>query len=135
MRLPGTTLLLALVVACSSGGDDGADNPGPTPPPPSNPPGGPSGSATVTMNSTGDGYGGESHTFAPGQVSIVRSGTVTWSNSTGVLHNVTFSSASAPTSIENFATGERSRSFPDAGTWSYTCSNHAGMNGSVVVAP
>ncbi|HUF28758.1 MAG TPA: plastocyanin/azurin family copper-binding protein [Gemmatimonadaceae bacterium] len=136
MRLPGTTLLLACLVACSGGTDDGAYNPGPTPPPPtSNPPGGPSASATVTMNSSGDGYGGESHTFSPNEVTIVRSGTVTWSNGSGVLHNVTFSSASAPASIEGFLDGNRSRQFPNAGTWAYSCTNHQGMTGNVVVAP
>jgi plastocyanin len=31
------------------------------------------------------------------------------------------------------ADGTYQRTFPDAGTFSYQCSNHAGMTGSVIV--
>lgn len=90
-------------------------------------------SAIVAMNSASDGYGSSSNTFAPSDVYIVRDGTVTWNNSTGITHNVTFSAASAPANIPSFASGSQERTFNTSGTFNYTCSLHAGMSGTVRV--
>jgi plastocyanin len=68
-------------------------------------------------------------------VTIARTGTVTWSNESVVLHNVTFTVAGAPSNIPNMGAGSTGRVFPDPGTFSYQCTNHAGMNGTVTVAP
>jgi plastocyanin len=46
---------------------------------------------------------------------------------------VTFSSTGAPGNIGNFTTGSSARTFPNAGTFSYQCTNHAGMSGTVTV--
>lgn len=126
-------LAVLAMAACSGGGGDGggSNNPptGPGPTPPGNNP--PPSSATVQAQSSGDGYGGMLHTFSPTQVTISAGGSVTWSNSSGVPHNVTF--ASGPSSIPDFSQGSQSRSFPSAGNFSFSCTNHAGMNGTVVV--
>lgn len=132
------TLWLVLVLAGCGGGY--STNPPPPPPAPAPapppPPGGgnPAPTAAVAMNSTDDGYGSAVNSFIPGAVTVTRSGTVTWNNNTGILHNVTFGPATgAPANISSFASGSTSRSFGTAGTFNYQCTNHAGMSGQVVV--
>ncbi|MHB1297949.1 MAG: cupredoxin domain-containing protein [Gemmatimonadaceae bacterium] len=86
------------------------------------------------MTLTGDGYGGaEAGRFAPASVSVVPNGTVTWSNASGALHNVTFTTAGAPANVPDIATGSAQRVFPNAGTFNFHCTNHIGMDGSVTV--
>jgi plastocyanin len=124
-------MLLSLVlVGC---GGYSAD---PSTPPPPPPPGGgnPTLAASVAMTSGGDPYGSSGNTFSPASVTILQTGTVTWNNNTGVLHNVTFGSvAGAPANVTNMSTGNVSRSFGTAGTFNYQCTNHPGMTGQVVV--
>ena len=126
-------MIVAALFACGSadGGAGGYGGP-PTGPGGSNPPP-PSGSASVSMSSTSDEYETESHSFAPDRVSITAGGTVTWTNGTGLSHNVTFSGAGAPASIASFSSGSQARTFPTSGTWNYTCTNHAGMTGRIDV--
>jgi len=126
-------LWLLLAIAGCGGGGSTAPFEQPTPPPP--PPGGlPPGQGNVAMASSNDGYGTETNAFNPGTVTIARAGSVSWTNNTGILHNVTFNPATgAPSNIGSFATGTMSRSFSTAGTFSYQCSNHAGMTGQVIV--
>jgi plastocyanin len=114
------------VAACSSSGT--------TAPPPS-PPGGSQTplNAQVAMTSPGDGYGGTSHTFNPSSVTILRTGTITWVNNSGFEHNVTFSTGGAPTNVADLSSGSAGRTFPNAGTFVYQCTNHPGMAGQVVV--
>jgi plastocyanin len=95
----------------------------PPPPPPPNP-----GSAIVTTPGT---------TFSPANVTIGAGGTVTWQFTGGTRHNVTFS-GTAPTGgniPDTDPGGSAARTFAAAGTYSYTCTRHAGMNGTVVVQP
>jgi len=94
-----------------------------------------SASATVTMSRGDDGYGTATFSFSPASVTVARGGTVTWSNeAASATHNVTFASTTgAPASIGNFASGNASRTFNTAGTYSYQCTNHTGMTGSVTV--
>ena len=134
MRVSCGVLLVAALIACGGGGGDGYNAP-PTAPPPSgdNPDPTPNGSASVSMRSLDDGYGTESHSFSPGEVTIAEGGTVTWNNDTGLLHNVTFSGTGAPTNITSFSTGSQQRTFESAGTFNYQCTNHIGMTGRVVV--
>ncbi|MFL5580524.1 MAG: Ig-like domain-containing protein [Gemmatimonadaceae bacterium] len=70
-------------------------------------------------------------TFSPTSVDIAVGGQVTWTFAK--LHNVTFTSASAPADIGNTASGSVSRTFPTAGSFPYTCTLHPGMNATVVV--
>ena len=131
-------VLAVVAMACGGGGGDGY--------PTGNGHGGGSGSgtggggtaspsATVAMTRGDDGYGTATFSFSPASVTISRTGTVTWSNEGGTAtHNVTFGSTSgAPANIANFASGNASRTFNTAGTYSYQCTNHSGMNGSVLV--
>jgi len=70
--------------------------------------------------------------FNPTVVNLTRGGVVTWVWPTDtVLHNVTFSdpAISSPTQ----AVGTHTAVFTDPGTFSYRCTLHSGMNGSVVV--
>ncbi len=93
-----------------------------------------SGTASVSMRETDDGYGYAVYSFSPASVAITKGGTVTWTNAAGTTrHNVTFTGAGAPSNIANFTSGTASRTFDNAGTFSYQCTNHSGMNGTVTV--
>ena len=86
------------------------------------------------MSTSDDGYGSSANTFNPTGVTIARTGSVTWTNNSGVVHNVTFGPATGvPANVPNLASGSVSRSFTAAGTFTYQCSNHPGMTGQVVV--
>lgn len=121
-------LVAGAMLACGGGGGGygGITNP-PPPPPPTNPPGtpAPTPTASVTLGAA---------SFDPASVSITRNGTVTWNNTSGVTHNVTFGSQSgAPSSIGDHMSGSNQRSFFTAGTFNYSCTLHGGMNGTVTV--
>ena len=70
--------------------------------------------------------------FSPTSVDIASGGTVTFSNTSGVLHNVMFES-SAITDIQDHLSGQNLRTFTQPGTYGFLCTNHPGMVGSVVV--
>jgi len=70
--------------------------------------------------------------FDPSTVDILAGGQVTWNNTSGVLHNVTFASGSIA-DIGQHTNGQNTRTFTNAGTYNYQCTLHAGMVGSVVV--
>ncbi|HEX6367376.1 MAG TPA: Ig-like domain-containing protein [Longimicrobium sp.] len=94
--------------------------------PPTNPP--PAQGATVTT---------PGETFSPANVTIGVGGTVTWQFTGSTRHNVTFS-GTAPTGgniPDTDAGGSAQRTFSTAGTYTYSCTRHSGMNGSVVVQP
>jgi len=124
--------LAVVAMACGGGGGDGyTTGPGTGPGPA---PGTASGSANVSASQSDDGYGTATFSFAPASVTITRGGTVTWSNGNGVAHNVTFASATgAPANTGNFSSGTVSRTFNTAGDYSYSCTIHSGMNGTVKV--
>ncbi len=72
--------------------------------------------------------------FSPGAVQLATGGTVTWVFG-AVAHNVTFAGgAGAPANIPGSnADTSVSRTFGTVGTFSYGCSLHAGMTGSILV--
>jgi plastocyanin len=74
-----------------------------------------------------------SSTFTPAQIVVARNGSVSWSFA--IEHNVTFDTPNSPANIGNTATGSVARTFATAGTFAYHCTIHAGMAGSVIVAP
>ena len=114
-------MVAGAVLACGGGGDGGGVT-NPTPNPTPNPP---SSTASVTLGAA---------SFSPSSVTIARNGTVTWNNTSGVTHNVTFAGATgAPSNIGDHSSGSNARSFGMAGTFNYSCTLHGGMNGSVVV--
>jgi plastocyanin len=92
-------------------------------------------SATVTMTQGDDGYGTATFSFSPAAVTIAKGGAITWSNEGGTAtHNVTFAAtAGAPSNVGNFSSGSASRTFNTAGSYSYQCTNHSGMTGTVTV--
>ncbi|HJR33344.1 MAG TPA: hypothetical protein VJ817_00210, partial [Gemmatimonadales bacterium] len=100
-------LWLALALAGCGGGYSTAPPPAPPPPPPPPPGGGnPAATANVAMTSSDDGYGTATNTFVPSTVTIIRNGTVTWSNNSGVVHNVTFGTATGtPANVSNMPMG------------------------------
>jgi plastocyanin len=114
-------MVAGAVLACGGGGDGGG---GITNPPP-NPPNPPSATASVTLGAA---------SFNPSSVTITRNGTVTWNNTSGVDHNVTFASTTgAPANVGTHNSGTNQRTFGTAGTFNYSCTLHGGMNGAVVV--
>ena len=69
--------------------------------------------------------------FDPNVVNISAGGTVTFSNTSGVLHNIDFSAQAVP--VPNHSSGSNPRTFNTAGTVTYSCNLHAGMNGTVII--
>jgi len=71
--------------------------------------------------------------FEPSAIRVAPGATVTWTFSGSEQHNVTFSNPAIQSS-ENQSSGLHSAAMPaTAGTYTYSCSLHAGMNGSVQV--
>lgn len=135
MRIFRSIAVLLVVTGCGGGGASTVSGPtGPSGPSGPTGPTGPSGSASVAMRSDGDVYGTITHEFAPPSVTVARNGTVTWTNSTNQIHNVTFAAAAgAPANIINHSSGTNNRQFGTAGTFNYACTNHPGMAGEVIV--
>jgi plastocyanin len=133
MRMFRVVSLMILVSACGSGGGgDGTPPTDPTGPTPPAPPAVPS-QVSVQFRSDGDEYGAINHHFLPGGVQVARGGTVTWTNATTFVHNVTFTTAGAPANVPDMGSGSASRTFPSAGNFAYQCTLHEFMNGQVQV--
>lgn len=82
--------------------------------------------ATVAASGTSD-------VFTPNFVAIARTGTVTWTFGARA-HNVNFQgTAGAPNAIGDAVNESATRTFPTAGTFSYICTLHASMSGTVLV--
>lgn len=73
--------------------------------------------------------------FIPDSVMIALNGTVDWTwNDGSIVHNVTFDNvAGAPANISDRNSGTQPRTFNTAGTFTYSCTLHPGMDGKVVV--
>jgi plastocyanin len=83
-------------------------------------------SADVTVGSGGD-------VFTPDQADISAGGTVNFTWAAGP-HNVTWTAGpTTPANSGDRSSGSFSVTLPQAGTYSYHCTIHAGMNGSVTV--
>ena len=79
-----------------------------------------------------------SGTFDPPSVTISRNGSVTFTNESGALHNVLFTSGKPEGGdIPLHTSGSRSRKFSSAGAFGFYCSQHgsptSGMRGAVIV--
>ncbi|HEY7394609.1 MAG TPA: plastocyanin/azurin family copper-binding protein [Gemmatimonadaceae bacterium] len=100
---------IALAASCGGSGD------GPTNPPPTA-----TNAVTVSDNQ-----------FSPGAIGVAPGATVTWTWAQGASqHSVTFQSGGSG----NLASGATfSRQFPTAGTFTYQCTLHPGMTGTVTV--
>ena len=114
-------LAVAFAVACGGGGSDTPVNPI-IPSTPSNP------VATTSVSL-------QDNTFNPTDIVVPPSAVVTFTNNDHLAHNVIFASQNI-TSITDWTSGSRTATMPAAaGTYSYTCTIHAGMNGTVKVQP
>lgn len=122
MAVPVLFLVLA---ACGGGGATTATTP--------NPPGGGGGGGGgggTTCSGTTTSVSVVDNAFNPSCTKVAVGSTVTWTWAGANPHNVTFpTGASSATQT----TGTFERAFPTAGTFNYSCTVHAGMNGSVVV--
>jgi plastocyanin len=108
--------LLIAAVACSGGGY-GTTGPGNPPPPPTP-------RTVVATNSL---------VFSPNTLHVNAGDEVTFSFGS-VAHNVFFDGSDAPGNIDGInANTTVKRTFPTAGTYTYTCHLHPGMSGTVVV--
>ena len=122
MRPPLILLPLAALLAC--GGSD-TTSPGSNQNPNPNPGGG-SPTVTTAVNMSGN-------RFTPAAIRVSPGAIVTFTNSDGIAHNATFTST-AISSTGNFSTGSQTVTMPAAAaTYPYSCTLHAGMNGTVQV--
>jgi plastocyanin len=110
-RLVSALGLLLAASACGGGGDSATD-PITTPTP----------SATVTMSAD---------RFMPDTTRINAGQTVAFVNGSGILHDVDFGTPQFR--IAAYGSGTRSLTFPNAGTLSYHCNLHAGMEATLIV--
>ena len=71
--------------------------------------------------------------FTPVSLSVKKGDTVTWNNSSGIGHNVTFDNGAAFNQALNDGS-QVHRTFTDAGTFNFHCSIHGpSMHGTIVV--
>lgn len=125
MRPPRILVALIVVLACGGGQEPTS-------------PGGTGGGGGGGGGGTGGGAPGptaavsvQNNSFSPSSARVLIGGTVTWTFTTAG-HNVSFSDGTAGSG--NLTTNETfARNYPTAGTFPYNCTNHAGMNGTVIV--
>jgi plastocyanin len=123
MRYPQVLIVALLAIGCGGGGGDST---GPT----GNGGNGGGNQLSANVNMVGR------TAFDPAQVNLKVGGKVTYINNTGITHNVTYTSTNPtpPDNIPNFNSGSQTSTFPTAGTFSYECSIHPAMKGTVTVA-
>ncbi|MCU0647460.1 MAG: Ig-like domain-containing protein [Gemmatimonadaceae bacterium] len=92
--------------------------------------------ATITVNAPNAitvVAGAAANTFTPQDIVLAVGGTVTWTFGARP-HNVIFgATAGAPTNVPTTTNNSVSRTFPTAGSFTYDCTLHAGMRGTVTV--
>jgi len=71
--------------------------------------------------------------FTPSTITVSAGTTITWTNNDGVVHNVTSNTSGLFSSGSISPNGTYSHLFSTAGTFSYKCTIHPSMTGSVVV--
>jgi plastocyanin len=119
--LVGSAFVLILASGC--GGSSSVTNPSPTPAPITS-------GTTVSIVNGAQTLG--STAFAPNPVNVSAGSTVTWTNNDTIAHTST--SDSGQWNSGNIAPqASFSRMFPTAGTFTYHCSIHPGMVGTVTV--
>ena len=71
--------------------------------------------------------------FTPSVITVSAGTTITWTNNDGVVHNVTSNTPGLFSSGSLSPNGTFSHLFSTPGTFSYKCTLHPSMTGSVVV--
>ena len=116
-------LVLALVTVAACGGGGSSDS-NPTTPTTPTTPATPIATTSVTL---------QNNLFDPAAIVVSPSAVVTFTNSDGIAHNVSFANTNIA-SVPNWTSGARTVNMPaTAGTYGYTCTIHPGMNGTVKV--
>jgi plastocyanin len=94
--------------------------------------GGGGGGASVTVRIPLTDYGGsQTPSFLPTNVTIQAGGTVGWSNQDTASHTTTGENNLWNANLG--PGGSFQRTFPTAGSFSYSCTVHPGMTGTVIV--
>jgi plastocyanin len=73
-----------------------------------------------------------SFAYEPRVVDVSAAGAVTWSFG-AIHHDVTFTTVGAPANVPELRNGSAARAFSDPGTFTYRCSIHPAMTGTVRV--
>ena len=75
--------------------------------------------------------------FKPGEIEVLAGTTVTWENTDRILHTATAGTPENPTGVFDGVMTDQGESyqftFTEPGTYSYFCSRHNHMTGTVVV--
>lgn len=114
---------LAVILSACGGGTEPKVNPSP---------GGGGGGGSGGGASTSNAIDVNDNNFDPSATTVPNNTTVTWTFKGGASHNVSFANTSVGNST-NLVSGTFSKTFTAIGTYNYTCTNHPGMNGSVIV--
>lgn len=129
------TIILVLAVTAISG----CSTPGPVVTPTAAPatatPGPPTPTAASTPSPTSTAPSSASvaisgFSFQPGEVTIAKGGSVTWTNDDSTAHTVRFAGSESDALGKG---GTYSKSFDSPGTYDYSCGIHPGMIGKVTV--
>ena len=101
----------------------------------------------ISCSKSGSGYGSGSTTpppasntvsivdmsFSPATITVKVGTTVTWTNNDGMVHTVTADDASFDSGNIAIMGGKYSKVFSTAGTYTYHCTIHPTMKGTIVV--
>ena len=119
MRLRTPVLLSVLAALAVAGTGCGGDNDGSA--------GGDSGATQATI---------KTFMYEPDPIETEAGSTVTWTNEDDILHTVTLAKSGEGEAFDEKLDGAGTKAevtFPEAGTFEYLCTVHAGMEGTVVV--
>ncbi len=92
--------------------------------------------ATATSAPTSAAVTAASSAFVPRDVAVQVNGTVTWTwNPAGIAHNITYTSGPRPLPPDSptQSDGTHARTFLATARYQYTCTIHAGMEGTITV--
>jgi plastocyanin len=125
LTIPLVLALGALAFAgCGSSGSSSSSSSSPTPAPASTPATTGGGAVAVSMKNIA---------FAPKSVTVKVGQKITWTNDDTVAHNVTAKSGASFASSTFNQGGTYSYTPTKAGTISYVCTIHPGMDGTIIV--
>ena len=125
LRLAAGLVAAAVLIAACGGGSSPAASQAPASQAPAPASQAPAGTSAVTI---------ESFAFSPQTITVPVGTAVTWTNKDSAPHTVTFSDGGA--SSGRLAQGDTfTRTFDKPGTFTYACSIHPSMTGTVVVEP
>ena len=127
-RIVIVTVAMTAAIACG-GSSSSSTSPSQTPPPPAPAPA-PGATSSVAIPVGAASLGTSS--YAPDNLNVTVGTTVTWTNTDSVLHTST-SDGQGWSSGVIAPGGQFSVAFTTAGTFSYHCTIHPGMVGTVVV--